>query len=150
MEQKKVHKGSKSSLMRLYRKMDYLHKKKVPILPALIMRYIRVIYSCDLALGCELADGVVLMHNGLGVVIHPKAKVGANTLIYQNVTIGGRNGKGVPIIGENVYIAPGAQIMGGVIIGDNSTIGANSVVVRDVAPGTTVVGIPAKPLASKA
>lgn len=130
--------------MRLYRLMHKAHLKNIPILPGLLLRLIRIIYSCDLALGCEFGQGVVLKHNGLGVVVHPKVKVGENTLIYQNVTLGGRSGRGAPIVGKNVFIGAGACILGGIKIGDNAQIGANAVVLKDVEAGTTVVGIPAK------
>lgn len=130
--------------MRKYRLMHKLYKRNIPVLPGLIMRYIRVVYSCDLPYKCELGNNVILKHNGLGVVIHPKAIVGEGTLIYQNVSIAGRNNRGVPIIGKNVFIGAGACVLGGVTIGDNAVIGANAVVITDVAPGDVVVGIPAK------
>ncbi|WP_198540758.1 serine O-acetyltransferase [Capnocytophaga stomatis] len=108
------------------------------------MRYIRVVYSCDLPVSLKLGKGVVLKHNGLGVVIHPDAIIGENTLIYQNVSIAGRNNRGVPTIGKNVFIGCGACVLGGVTIGDNVSIGANSVVINDIPDNAVVVGIPGK------
>ena len=73
----------KNSLMRLYRLMEYFNTKNTPILPGFFMRYIRVVYSCELPTNLRLGKGVVLKHNGLGVVIHPDAIIGENTQIYQ-------------------------------------------------------------------
>lgn len=136
-----------SSLMRMYRIMEKLNDKNIPILPGILMRYIRVIYSCDLPVNLKLGKGVVLKHNGLGVVIHPKAIVGENTQIYQNVSIAGRNNSGTPIIGKNVFIGCGACILGGISIGDNVSIGANSVVISNIPSDSVVVGIPGKVIA---
>ena len=134
----------RSSLMKMYRTMEYLYEKKVPLLPHLYVRLIRLIYSCDLPAGLKLGEGVILKHNGLGVVIHPKAVIGKNTQIYQNVSIAGRNNRGAPIIGENVFIGAGACILGGITIGNNVSVGANAVVIESVPDDVVVVGIPAK------
>lgn len=136
--------NERNSLMKLYRSMAYFYEKKWPIIPGLLMRIIRVVYSCDLPVNLKLGNGVILKHNGLGVVIHPKAVVGENTQIYQNVSIAGRNNRGTPVIGSNVFIGAGACVLGGVIIGNNVSIGANAVVLNDVPDNAVVVGIPAK------
>jgi len=134
----------KSSLMRIFRLMEFCYEKKIPLIPGLIMRYIRIIYSCDLPVGLRLGKGVILKHNGLGVVIHPKAIVGENTQIYQNVSIAGRNNRGTPVIGNNVFIGAGACVLGGIKIGNNVSIGANAVVLDDIPDNSVVVGIPGK------
>lgn len=134
----------RSSLMKIFRCMEYMNDKKVPIFPGLLMRWIRIIYSCDLPVNLKLGKGVVLKHNGLGVVIHPKAIVGENTQIYQNVSIAGRNERGTPVIGKNVFIGAGACILGGITVGDNVSIGANSVILSDIPDNAVVVGIPGK------
>lgn len=130
--------------MRLFRLMNFLHRKNIPLLPGFIMRFIRIIFSCELPYNCQLGKGVVFKHNGLGVVIHPKAVIGGNTQIYQNVSIAGRNNRGVPTIGENVFIGAGACILGGIKIGNNAMIGANAVVITDIPDNAVAVGIPAK------
>jgi len=137
-------KSERSSLMRLFRLMEYFYAKNIPLLPGLIMRYIRVVYSCDLPSNLKLGKGVILKHNGLGVVIHPKAIIGENTQIYQNVSIAGRNNRGTPVIGNNVFIGAGACILGGITIGNNVSIGANSVVLSDIPDNSVAVGVPAK------
>ena len=131
---------NRCAVMRWFYIMQKLHRRNIPILPGLIHRFIRIVFSCDLPYTCEISENVILVHNGLGVVIHGKTKIGKNTSIYQNVTIGGRNGRGCPTIGEGVFIGAGAFILGGISIGDNSKIGANAVIIEDVPAGATVVG----------
>ena len=85
-------------------------------------------------------------------MIGESAEIGDDVTIYQHVTLGGTNpttgigGKRHPTIGNNVVIGSGAQVLGPIQVGDGAKIGANSVVTRDVGPGQTVVGIPAKPV----
>ena len=88
--------------------------------------------------------GLLLPHNGLGVVIHPKVVIGKNVKILQNVTIGGREGSGLPIIKDNVEIGAGAVILGNIIIGSHSKIGANAVVISNVPDNSIAVGVPAQ------
>lgn len=117
----------------------------------------RVLFSCDIPYDIDIHPTVRFGHKGLGIVINEKSPIGAHTVIKHRVTIGinenkeGRKKrihKGVefsaPIIGKNVFIGPGATILGPVIIGDNSKIGASAVVLQDVPEGKTAVGIPAK------
>ena len=84
--------------------------------------------------------------------IHPGAEIGDDVTIYQHVTLGGTNpttgvaGKRHPTLRSRVVIGSGAQVLGPIEVGEGAKIGANSVVTRDVAPGQTVVGIPAKPV----
>ena len=129
-----------SAVLRMYRVGRWLYIKKIPILPALIQRWIRIIFACELPMTVMIGENSQLHHNGLGVVIHERAKLGKNTHIYQNVTIGGRGGRGVPEIGNNVFIGCGACILGGVIVGDNAVIGANTCVIENVLPNSVVVG----------
>lgn len=100
---------------------------------------IRVIFSAEIPSTCNIGMNVKLKHGGLGVVIHDKASIGDGCVIFHNVTIGGRNNNGIPVIGKNVYIGCGACILGDINIGDNAKIGANATVVNDVAANTTVV-----------
>jgi serine O-acetyltransferase len=87
----------------------------------------------------------MLGHNGIGIVIHPKVKIGKNVLICQQVTIGGTGYElSVPVIGDDVYIGAGAKILGPIEIGSNCVIGANAVVVKSVPSGCVVAGVPAR------
>lgn len=79
-----------------------------------------------------------------GIVIHPEARIGINGLIFQQVTIGTRDGGGVPIIEDHVDIGAGAKILGPVRIEAHARIGANAVVLTGVPRGAVAVGIPAK------
>jgi len=86
--------------------------------------------------------GLSIAHYGV-IVINKHARIGDNCRIHPGVCIGGLGGK-APIIGDNVYLAPGAKVFGAVTVGDGAAIGANAVVTRDVSPNTTVVGAPAR------
>jgi serine O-acetyltransferase len=106
-------------------------------------RFWSVVTGADIPLNCHIGGGLLLPHPN-GVVIHPDAVIGPNCLIFQQVTIGTRDGSTPPVIGGHVDIGAGAKILGALSIGDHASIGANAVVIRDVPEGTTAVGIPAK------
>ncbi|MGM0622504.1 MAG: serine O-acetyltransferase [Campylobacterota bacterium] len=89
----------------------------------------------------------VFIDHGIGVVIGETTIVGNDVIIYQQVTLGGvslNKGKRHPTIGDNVVIGGGAKVLGNITIGNYSKIGANSVVVKDVPPDSTAIGVPAR------
>ncbi|CAM4386860.1 acetyltransferase [Corallococcus exiguus] len=93
---------------------------------------------------------VELGYGGIGVIIAPGVEIGENSFISQNVSLEPLPGRvGVPRVGRDVYIGVGAQVLGPVVIGDGAKVGANAIVLDDVAPGTTVAGIPARELKQK-
>ncbi len=102
--------------------------------------------------GVEIHPGAVIgrrffIDHGMGVVIGETAVVGDDVMMYHDVTLGGRSLKRVkrhPTVGDRVTIGAGARVLGDIIIGDDAQIGANSVVTRDVPPGSVAVGIPAQ------
>lgn len=134
----------KNILMKCVRIMNYLYHKKIPVLPGLLMRFIRVVFSSDVPAGVRIGNGSIFMHNGLGVVIHEKAVIGDNCILMQHVTLGGRNGRGAPTIKNNVFVGAGACILGDIVIGNNVKIGANAVVINDIPDNCLAVGVPAK------
>lgn len=104
------------------------------------------LFGIDLPRATQIGKGFYIGHFS-GIVISGKAIIGDNCNISQGVTIGvaGRGDKrGVPVIGNKVYIAPGAKVIGKITIGNNAVIGANAVVTHDVPDNAIVVGIPAK------
>ena len=102
--------------------------------------------------GIEIHPGAVIGENffidhGNGVIIGETAVVGNNVTLYQGVTLGGtgkEHGKRHPTIGDNVMISAGAKILGSFKVGENSKIGAGSVVIEEVPPNCTVVGVPGR------
>ena len=98
-----------------------------------------------------IGAGFYIGHFG-GIVVSPKAKIGNNCNLSQGVTIGRVNRgpkKGYPTIGNNVYVGPGAKIIGAIDLGNNVTIGANCVVTKDIPDDSVVVGIPGKVISSE-
>lgn len=98
--------------------------------------------------GAKIGKGLFIDH-GMGIVIGETAEIGDNCTIYHGVTLGGTGkdiGKRHPTIGNNVLIGAGAKVLGPFKVGDNSMIGANSVVLKEIGPGTTVTGIPGRPV----
>ncbi len=94
--------------------------------------------------GAQLGQGVFIDH-GMGVVIGETAEVGDDVTIYHGVTLGGVSldeGKRHPTVGDGVTIGAGAKVLGNIVVGAGSRIGANAVLVRSVAPGSVVVGVP--------
>ena len=95
--------------------------------------------------GATIGRRLVLDH-GTGIVIGETAEIGNDVLIYQGVTLGGTGkdiGKRHPTVGNNVMISAGAKVLGPITIGDNSRVAAGAVVLKDVPPDSTVVGVPA-------
>ena len=96
--------------------------------------------------GAQIGHSIFIDH-GMGVVIGETAEVGNRVVIYHGVTLGGtghHTGKRHPTIGNDVFIGTGAKILGPITIGDHTKIGANSVVLKDMPEGATIVGIPGK------
>lgn len=103
--------------------------------------------------GVEIHPGAVIgrrffIDHGMGVVIGETAEVGDDVLMFHTSTLGGRSmskGKRHPTVGDRVVIGAGAKVLGPITLGDDVQVGANAVVVRDVDPGATVVGVPGRP-----
>lgn len=105
-------------------------------------RFWSVVSGADIPINSDIGGGLLIPHPN-GIVIHPRARIGPNCLLFQQVTIGDANG--IPTIGGHVDIGAGAKLLGPIHVGDHARIGANAVVLTDVPAGATMVGIPARP-----
>ncbi len=121
----------------------------LPVVPRLLSHINRALTGIEIHPGAEISEGVFIDH-GMGVVIGETAEIGENVTLYQGVTLGGtgkEKGKRHPTIGANVVIAAGAKVLGAITVGEGARVGAGAVVIRDVPPGCTVVGIPGRVVA---
>ncbi|MBP2652138.1 MAG: serine O-acetyltransferase [Firmicutes bacterium] len=123
-----------------------LYKRGWVLLPRLLSNTARFLTGIEIHPGATIGEGLFIDH-GMGVVIGETAEIGNNVTLYQGVTLGGtgkEKGKRHPTVGNNVVIATGAKVLGSFKVGNNSKIGAGSVVLSEVPPNSTVVGIPGK------
>ncbi|WP_226795852.1 serine O-acetyltransferase [Bacillus sp. B3-WWTP-C-10-D-3] len=104
-------------------------------------------YGIEIGIKSKIKEGFCIHHLN-GIVIGEGAEIGRNFHVYQQVTIGQKGDK-YPIIGDQVRIYPGAKVIGGITIGDSVSIGANSVVLKNVPSKDIVAGIPAKSILKK-
>jgi serine O-acetyltransferase len=131
-----------------YRLAHRLHQAGVPLLPRLIATIARSVTGIEIHPAAEIGPRLFVDH-GMGVVIGETSNVGADVTIYQGVTLGGTGfatGKRHPTVEDNVTIGSGAKLLGPIVVGHGSKIGANTVVIHDVPPNSTVVGIPGHPV----
>ena len=125
-----------------------LWRRRLLLLGRLVSNMGRFLTGIEIHPGAKLGRRLIIDH-GLGVVIGETAEIGEDVYIYHQVTLGGTStqlGKRHPTVGNNVIIGAGAKVLGAILIGDGARIGANAVVVAPVPAGTTVVGIPARPV----
>ena len=125
-----------------------LHHAQVPLMPRMIAAVARSVTGIEIHPAAEIGDGFFIDH-GMGVVIGETAEIGADVTLYQGVTLGGtgfQTGKRHPTVQDNVTIGSGAKLLGPITIGHGAKIGANSVVIHDVPPNSTVVGNPGHPV----
>ena len=131
-----------------YRVAHALTEAEVPLLPRLISLLTRALTGIEIHPAAQIGEGLFIDH-GVGVVIGETAEIGRDVTLYQGVTLGGTGfatGKRHPTVQDNVTIGSGAKLLGPIEIGHGAKIGANSVVVRDVPPNSTVVGVPGHPV----
>lgn len=129
-----------------YRISHILYKRRLFFLARFVSQLNRFFTGIEIHPGAEIGKGLFIDH-GMGVVIGETAIVGDFCTIYHGATLGGTGkdtGKRHPTIGNNVLISTGAKILGPFKVGDNSRIGANAVVLNEVEPNTTVVGVPGR------
>ncbi len=102
-----------------------------------------VVTGADIPLNTWAIEGGLELPHPNGVVVHPRAKIGPNCRLFQQVTLGTGPRPGLPVLGAHVDVGAGARILGGVHIGDYAIIGANAVVLTDIPAGAIAVGVPA-------
>ena len=121
-----------------------LHGRGVPLVPRLISHVGRLLTGIEIHPGATIGEGFFIDH-GMGLVIGETAVVGDDCHLHQGVTLGGTSTRRVkrhPTLGNDVLVGAGAQLIGAITVGDHARIGAGSVVVTNVPPFATVVGVP--------
>ncbi len=129
-----------------YRVSHWLKTHRVPFLPRFISQAARILTGIEIHPSAIIGSGFFIDH-GMGVVIGETAEIGNYVTLFQGVTLGGtgkERGKRHPTLGSHVVVGAGAKILGGITVGDNVKIGANSVVLKNVSPNSTVIGVPAR------
>lgn len=121
-------------------------KRKFYFLARVISQISRFFTGIEIHPGAKIGRRLFIDH-GMGVVIGETCEIGDNVTVFQGVTLGGtgkEKGKRHPTIKDNALIATGAKVLGSITIGENSKIGAGSVVLKEVPPNSTVVGVPGR------
>lgn len=137
----------------IFRLAHWCFERGLPVIPKALSLVNFIFFGLEVAVRCKIGSGLYFPHTQ-GTVIGA-IEIGDNATIYHNVTFGAReidigySTSSRPVVGHNVIVGSGAKILGAVVLGDNVRVGANAVVLDDVASDVTVVGIPARPLVRK-
>lgn len=129
-----------------HRIAHWFYRHHCPFVARLISQTSRFLTGIEIHPGAKIGKGLLIDH-GIGVVIGETAEIGDCCTIYQGVTLGGTGkdkGKRHPTVGNNVMIGAGAKVLGPFTVGDGSKIAANAVVLSEVPPNSTCVGVPAR------
>ena len=129
-----------------HRIAHWFYKHKMRFFARLVSQWSRFWTGIELHPGAQIGRRFVIDH-GMGIVIGETAEIGNDVLLYQGVTLGGtgkEKGKRHPTIGNNVMVGTGAKVLGPFKVGDNSRIAANAVVLKEIPPESTAVGVPAR------
>ncbi len=132
--------------VRKYRRAHWFHQHHMKFIARWLSQRARHKTGVEIHPGATIGKGLVIDH-GMGVVIGETTVIGENCLIYQNVTLGGTgkdHGKRHPTLGDNVMVGSGAKVLGPFKVGDNSRIAAGAVVLTEIPPNSTAVGVPAR------
>ncbi len=125
-----------------------MHEAGLPLVPHAVANASRVLTGVEIHPAARIGDALFIDH-GAGVVIGETAEIGDNVTLYQGVTLGGTGfarGKRHPTVENDVVVGSGAKLLGPISVGEGSKVGANSVVIHDVPPRSTVVGNPGHPV----
>lgn len=131
-----------SQVLMLSRLRSAARRWHVPLVPTLLRRVQTALFGVEISRDVVLGEGVIFVHT-VGVVIGGTAAIGDRVMFLGSNTLGTLGKKGYPTIGNDVIIGAGARILGPVHVGDGAAIGANAVVLQDVPPGATALGVPA-------
>ena len=126
-----------------------LYRSHFRLLARMVSHASRFFTGIEIHPGATIGEGLFIDH-GMGVVIGETAEIGDNVTLHQGVTLGGTSTQKVkrhPTLKDNVMVGVGAQIIGNIVIGENSKVGAGSVVLESVPPNATVVGVPGRVVA---
>jgi len=129
-----------------HRIAHWFYRRRLYTLARLISHFSRFLTGIEIHPGARIGRRFFIDH-GLGVVIGETTVIGDDCTLYQGVTLGGtgkERGKRHPTLGNGVLVGVGAKVLGAIVVGDNARIGAGAVVVKDVPPNCTVVGIPGR------
>lgn len=129
-----------------HRIAHWFFKRKFYFIARCISQVSRFFTGIEIHPGAKIGRRFFIDH-GMGVVVGETCEIGNDVTLYQGVTLGGtgkEKGKRHPTIADNVLVATGAKILGSITVGENSKVGAGSVVLKEVPPNATVVGIPGK------
>lgn len=130
----------------MYRVAHWFYGQKLYTIARCISQIARLLTGIEIHPGAKIGKGFFIDH-GSGVVIGETTEIGDNCLVYQGVTLGGtgkEKGKRHPTLGNNVMVGAGARVLGPFKVGDNAKIAANAVVLEEVPPNCTAVGVPAR------
>jgi serine O-acetyltransferase len=128
----------------IYRMSAWCHRHGVRALPTIFERLNLILFGIEISPSIPIGPGLYIAHP-VGTVLMAQS-IGANASFIAAVTLGMRETREFPILGDGVMVGAGARILGGITLGDGCTIGANAVVIADVPPGATAVGVPARVL----
>ena len=129
-----------------HRIIHELWRAKIPILPRFLSNLVRFATGIEIHPAARIGKRFFIDH-GMGVLIGETAEIGDDVTLYKGVTLGGTSLGGAkrhPTVGNDVVIGTNASVLGAIMVGDGARVGAGSVVVRDVPPNSTVVGIPGR------
>lgn len=129
-----------------HRVAHFFYKRKLFFIARVISQVSRFFTGIEIHPGAKIGRRFFIDH-GMGVVIGETCEIGDDVTIFQGVTLGGtgkEKGKRHPTIKDNVLISTGAKVLGSITIGENSKVGGGAVVIKDVPPNCTVVGVPGK------
>lgn len=122
----------------------WLKARRIPGGPSFVQRLVYRRYGLDIVVGAPFGGGLYVAHP-IGTTLAP-ASMGDNCSVIAAVTVGMRNEHEFPRLGDRVFLGAGSRVLGAVQVGDDARVGANAVVIHDVAPGAVVGGVPAKPI----